>query len=54
MLFTIPRVWTHDGEPDRVHYLLASADGTTRHLWAPVDSALGRQLVTALPVPAPA
>lgn len=36
----ILRIWSHDTEPDRIHYILVNSEGTQRHLIADRGSAL--------------
>jgi Resolvase, N terminal domain len=31
---TIGKPWQHEGEPDRIHYMVTKPDGTKRHLYA--------------------
>lgn len=37
---TIPTVWTHANEPDKIHYTVVKTDGSRRHLVAKRGSAL--------------
>ena len=37
---TIPTVWTHTGEEDKVHYTVLKTDGARRHLVAKRGSAM--------------
>ena len=36
----IVTVWTHDSQPDRIHYTVATPEGGRRHLFAKNDTAL--------------
>jgi hypothetical protein len=44
----IVRAWRYRNEPDRVHFMLTTHDGSKRHLYVPNDSPIGRVLAASL------